>query len=55
MNGGSLTDFIYKYEKKIPEDVIAYIIREILSGLKSLHDKHQLHRDLKSDNILIGA
>lgn len=55
MKGGSLTDFIYKYEKKIPEEVIAYIVREILVGLKSLHEKHQLHRDLKSDNILVGA
>lgn len=53
MNGGALTDFIYHYLKKIPEDVIAYIMREILIGLRSLHARRQIHRDLKSDNILI--
>lgn len=53
MNGGALTDFIYHYLKKIPEDVIAYIMREILVGLRALHSRRQIHRDLKSDNILI--
>ena len=54
MKGGSLTDFIYRYEKKIPENVISYIAKQILIGLRSLHKKFQLHRDLKSDNILLG-
>ena len=54
MNGGALTDFIYHYMKRIPEQVIAYITREILLGLQALHDKRQLHRDLKSDNILLS-
>jgi p21-activated kinase 2 len=54
MDSGALTDFIYHYLRKIPEDVIAYIMREALIGLKSLHKKRQLHRDLKSDNILIS-
>lgn len=30
MNGGSLTDFIYFYFKKIPEKIIAYICREMV-------------------------
>ena len=55
MKGGSLTDFIYRYEKKIPENVISYIIQQILIGLRSLHKKFQLHRDLKSDNVLLGT
>lgn len=55
MNIGALTDFVYKYMKKIPEEIIAYIAREILLGLQALHDKRQLHRDLKSDNILINT
>ena len=30
-------------------------MREILIGLNALHKKKQLHRDLKSDNILLTA
>ena len=55
MDVGALTDFVYKYMKKIPEEIIAYIGREILLGLQALHEKRQLHRDLKSDNILINS
>ena len=40
--------------KKIPEKIAAYIMREIMLGLKLLHEKKQIHRDLKSDNILVG-
>lgn len=38
----------------IEEKVIAYLIREILKGLNSIHKRRQVHRDLKSDNILIN-
>ena len=55
MDTGALTDFVYQYLKKIPEEVIAYIMKQSLIGLASLHAKRQLHRDLKSDNILINA
>lgn len=55
MNGGSLTDFIYHYCKKIPENVMAYILKQVLTGLASLHSKRQLHRDLKSDNLLFNT
>ena len=54
MDAGALTDFVYQYLKKIPEEVISYIMRQVLIGLKALHMKKQLHRDLKSDNILIS-
>ena len=54
MDHGSLNHFIAHYGKSIPEDIIAYIIREILKGLLSIHKRRQVHRDLKSDNILIN-
>ena len=53
MDGGSLTDFLNAYIKNIPDKISAYIMREILQGLASIHEKKQIHRDLKSDNILV--
>ena len=35
------------------EGAIALVCREILRGLVFLHNKSFLHRDIKSDNILI--
>jgi len=32
---------------------MAYICKEILIGLQHLHSEHRIHRDIKSDNILI--
>ncbi|KAL4452909.1 hypothetical protein ABPG74_002474 [Tetrahymena malaccensis] len=54
MNGGSLTEIIYQNFKTIPEDIIAYILREIIQGLNFIHLQNQAHRDLKSDNILVN-
>ena len=41
-------------EYPMPEQAVAYVCREILKGLKNLHSHNRLHRDIKSDNILIG-
>jgi serine/threonine protein kinase len=54
MDGGAMVDFVYHYLKKVPENIAAYILREMLQGLDSLHSHRQLHRDLKSDNVLIS-
>lgn len=54
MSSGSLTDFIYHFYKKIPEEVIAYILSSVCKGLYVLHKKGQIHRDLKSDNLLLS-
>ena len=53
MNFGDLTKFITK-EKKLDEGIISFIIKQILKGLKTIHKNSQIHRDLKSDNILLN-
>lgn len=56
MNGGCLTDVLEKYQtlkERMTEAEIAYVLREVLKGLKFMHGMKRLHRDIKSDNILM--
>lgn len=57
MTAGSLTDYILDLPPKTrwKEEAIAYVLREILKGLAFMHANYHLHRDIKSDNILLSA
>ncbi|XP_021177028.2 mitogen-activated protein kinase kinase kinase kinase 5 isoform X3 [Fundulus heteroclitus] len=50
--GGSLQD-IYHVTGPLSELQIAYVCRETLQGLKYLHSKGKMHRDIKGANILL--
>ena len=39
--------------EKMPEDIIAYVLREVLAGLSYLHSSCVLHRDVKGQNVLL--
>lgn len=52
VEGGSLTDCL-DLDYPMPEPAIAYMCKNILQGLAFMHSQHRLHRDIKSDNILI--
>jgi len=52
-NGGSLSDCLKKYGKPFPQEIIQHFMRQIVNGLKYIHSKRIIHRDLKMDNILI--
>lgn len=51
MRGGALTDVIDNCE--LAEEHMAAVCRETLKGLKHLHSKGIIHRDIKSDNLLL--
>eukprot|EP00760_Papus_ankaliazontas_P028826 PhM_4_TR4006/c0_g1_i1/m.102924 len=53
MTGGKLTDVVDAKRGNFSDAEIAYIMRSILSGLSYLHKHNQMHRDIKSDNVLI--
>ncbi|GAV52811.1 hypothetical protein ZYGR_0AI00930 [Zygosaccharomyces rouxii] len=61
MEGGSLTDIIENSaaadsnHSPLTEPQIAYIVRETCQGLKFLHDRNIIHRDIKSDNVLLDT
>ena len=54
MDAGCLTPIVEERKGKIPESVCAYILYHTLNGLYSLHRRNIVHRDIKSDNILIN-
>ncbi|KAJ2999579.1 Protein kinase [Globomyces sp. JEL0801] len=51
MEGGALTDIIETF--RLDESQIATICLETLKGLHHLHQRRIIHRDIKSDNVLL--
>ena len=57
-NGGGLSDCLEEYKKKnrkpFPEEVVQYLMKQIIGAMNYLHGRHILHRDIKLDNILVN-
>ena len=55
MDGGALTPMLEEKNGNYPETFCKYVCLKVLQGLKYLHERHILHRDIKSDNILVAT
>lgn len=53
MVGGSLTDCC-DVKRPMQESMIAYVCKCMLMALSFMHREYRLHRDIKSDNVLIN-
>lgn len=52
IRGGDLRQ-VLSAERRLPPEVVAHILRQILSSLREAHEHHIIHRDIKPGNILI--
>jgi hypothetical protein len=56
MGAGCLTDVLECFDSvQMTEPQIAYCCRETLRSLAYVHSLHRIHRDIKSDNILMST
>ncbi|XP_071531793.1 neither inactivation nor afterpotential protein C isoform X5 [Panulirus ornatus] len=56
MTHGSVSELALAYKRKderMPENLIAYILKEVINAVQHLHQGHVIHRDVKGMNILM--
>ena len=53
VNGGNLHDYLLTQTNKLDEEVVMNFFIQIIVALNHIHSKNVLHRDLKTQNLLI--
>ncbi len=54
VNGGDLLSYIRKM-RRLPENTVKYIFKQIINAIHHLHSQNIIHRDIKLENILIDS
>ena len=56
-NGGDLSkalkEYQLKYDNPFSEELVQYLMRQIISAFKYIHNQGIMHRDIKLENILL--
>jgi len=56
MDGGCLTEILDLFPQvRLTEDQIAFVMTQVLTGLDYIHGLNKIHRDIKSDNVLLDT
>merc|ERR1712137_173518 len=55
IEGGDLHDVVERSGRILSEEIKLKIIRDVARGVAFLHENHIIHRDLKTDNVLIRS
>ena len=57
-NGGELEKALEKYQikygKPFSEEIVQYLMRQIISAFKYMHGNNVMHRDIKLENMLLN-
>ena len=57
-NGGELSEALEKYQQKngkpFSEEIVQYLMRQIIDAFKYIHGLKIIHRDIKLENILLN-
>ena len=56
-NGGELSKILAKYQEKydkpFSQEIVQYLMRQIIDAFKYMHERDIMHRDIKLENILL--
>lgn len=55
LDGGSIKNHISESQVPFKEPDIAYVMASVLRGLKFIHEKGFIHRDIKTANIMLTS